>query len=41
VWFVNESLGSVGETSSIQQKRLAINFAGHGGVFVILQHWSG
>jgi hypothetical protein len=41
VWFVNERLGSVEETSNVQQTRLTINFAGHGGVFVILQQWSG
>jgi hypothetical protein len=42
VWFVNERLGSVGETKTYnKKKRLTINFVGHGGVFVILQHWSG
>jgi hypothetical protein len=40
VWFVNERLGSVGETKTYN-KRLTINCVGHGGVFVILQHWSG
>jgi hypothetical protein len=41
VGFVNERLGSVGETSNVQHTRLTINFAGHGGEFVILQHWPG
>jgi hypothetical protein len=38
VWFVNERLGSVGETKMYNKNRLTINFVGHGGVFVILQY---